>query len=115
MEGVYIIYAGGFKTYLYDKVVMYYIEDVKYPDSCVIKLIDELLRSIYSKTTFYCHNIGGFDIIFLIKVLVDYNESNRDKYELSFKFRDNIILAITIIKVELVEYLKTIIQLCYTI
>lgn len=75
---------------------MYYVEDVNNPDSGVVKLIDELLRSKYSKTTFYCHNLGGYDVIFLIKVLVDYNKSHTDQYELSFKFRDDRILGITI-------------------
>lgn len=80
---------------------MYYIEDLKKPHLSVLKLIDELLRSKYSKTTFYCHNLGGFDIYFLIKVLVDYNNKNKeDKYVLSFNFRDNVILRITIRKGE---------------
>ena len=103
-EGNYKIYAGGFKSYLDNKLTMYYIEDVKYPDLCVLNLVDELLRSKYSKTTFYCHNLGGFDVIFLIKVLVDYNENSHNldklgnivKYDLSFMFRDSRILAITI-------------------
>ena len=64
-EGVYKIYAGGFKTYLDNKVTMYYVEDVKHPELRVVKLVDELLRSRYSKTAFYCHNLGGFDVIFL--------------------------------------------------
>lgn len=98
IDGTHKIYAGGFKTYLDNKPTTYYLEDIKHPELCVLKLIDELLRSKYSKTTFYCHNLGGFHAIFLIKVLVDYNKSNSDKYELSFKFRDNVILAITISK-----------------
>ena len=62
-------------------------------------MIDELLRSKYSKTTFYCHNLGGFGIIFLLKILVYHNKYNpMDKYDLSFKFRDNKILSITIWK-----------------
>lgn len=78
---------------------MYYIEDVNHPEITVLKMIDELLRSKYSKTTFYCHNLGGFDIIFLLKMLVDHNKVNSiNKYDLSFKFRDNKILSITIWK-----------------
>lgn len=97
-NGLYKIYAGGFKTYLDNKSTTYYLENPEYSEVCVLKLINELLRSKYSKTTFYCHNLGGFDVIFLIKVLVDYNETHENKYELSFKFRDNRILAITISK-----------------
>lgn len=57
-----------------------------------------MLTSKYSKTTFYYHNVWGYDVIFIVKVLVDYYESHRDKYELSFKFRDNVILSMTIRK-----------------
>jgi hypothetical protein len=79
---------------------MYYINEGDSSDSVVLNLVNELLRSKYSKTTFYCHNLGGFDVIFLIKVLVDYNDNNNnnEKYDLSFKFRENTILSITITK-----------------
>lgn len=97
-EGFQKIYAGGFKSYLENKATMYYIEDVKNPDLSVLKLVNELLRSKYSKTTFYCHNLRCLGFIYLTKVLVDYNESNKDKYEVSFKYRDHFILSLIITK-----------------
>ena len=93
-DGSYKVYAAGFKTYLEENATMFYMKDSH--DSVILELVDGLLRSKYSKTTFYCHNLGGFDVVFLLKVLVDYNESNENKYGLSFKFRDNNILSITI-------------------
>lgn len=68
-DNTYKVYLGGFKTYLEDKACMYYIENKDDSDSVIITMIDELLRSKYSKTTFYCHNLGGFDVIFLLKLL----------------------------------------------
>lgn len=97
-DHVYKVYAAGFKTYLDNNVTTYYTDNKDSSDVVVLKLVDELLRSKYSKTTFYCHNLGGFDVIFLLKVLVDYNDKHDNKYDLSFKFRDNNILSITISK-----------------
>lgn len=37
-------------------------------------MIDELIRTKYSDITFYCHNLGGYDIVFILKILYDYNE-----------------------------------------
>lgn len=48
-------------------------------------MIDELLRSKYQNVRFYCHNMGGYDIYFILKVLADYNKVNSTtKYELSY-------------------------------
>lgn len=41
----------------------------------VIKMITELLRTKYDKTTFYCHNLGGFDVVFLLKELITFNQN----------------------------------------
>lgn len=93
------MYACGFKSYLDDRPTTYYVEHSEDSDTIVLKLINELLRSKYSKTTFYCHNLGGFDIVFVLKILVDYNQFHKDnQYDLSFKFRDNKILSIIIKK-----------------
>lgn len=86
---------------------MYYIKDPKKPQEVVIELVNELLRTKYNKTTFYCHNLAGFDVVFLLKVLIDYNQSvakedikeekkAKKMYKLSFKFRDNRIISLTI-------------------
>ena len=67
--------------------------------SIPLKLINELLRTIYSNHTFYCHNLAGYDIIFILKILNDYNEANpNDKYQISCLMRKENILKITIKK-----------------
>ena len=92
------VYAAGFKTNLDDGVTMFYTDNKDSTDSVVLKLVNELLRSKYNQTIFYCHNLAGFDVIFMLKVLVDYNNSNNNEYKFDFKFRDNNILSITITK-----------------
>jgi len=100
-SGEYKIYCLGFKTNLDDRTVIYYINEQGL-DSCniVIQLIDELLRPKYQNITFYCHNLGRYDIVFIIKVLTEYNENNLNinKYNLNYTFRDDKILKVTISK-----------------
>ena len=99
-DGTNKIYALGFKSYVNKERTVYYIEDEYKSDDLVLKLINELLTSKYSKTIFYCHNFGGYDVIFILKVLISYNSRCEDseKYNLSFNFRDNRILSMTIKK-----------------
>jgi len=77
---------------------MFYAENKDNTDSVVIKLVDELFKSKYDLTTFYCHNLGGFHVVFMLKILVDYNVVNSEQYKFEVKHRDNSILSITIHK-----------------
>jgi hypothetical protein len=74
-------------------------------DKVILDLIDELLKSKYKDIKFYCHNLGGFDVIFLIGTFIRYNEANeanetneKDSYKMDYIFRDKSILKITISK-----------------
>lgn len=106
-QGKYEIYCLGFKTNLSELPVTYYVdknisEDGKVTynsDEIVLNLINELLRPKYDHITFYCHNFGKFDVVFILKVLTSYNDNNMDKYNLTPVFRDNSILSLTITKV----------------
>ena len=55
------VYAGGFKTNLAKDPVMYYLENGISSEALIIKLVNELFRSVYNDTTFYCHNFGRYD------------------------------------------------------
>ncbi len=88
-----------------DRPVTYYVDKTydsekrKYvynSKEIVLNLIDELLKPKYNKITFYCHNFGGFDVVF-IKVILEYNDIHPDtRYKLDIMFRDNRILSIKI-------------------
>lgn len=99
-NNVHEIYALGFRTKLDSEPVVYYINDKYDSDTLVLTMIDELLRSKYSDITFYCHNLGGYDVIFILKILNNYNDNkdNKEKYKLSFRLRDNKVIKLKITK-----------------
>lgn len=93
------VYALGYKTNLGEEAVTYYIEKVIYSD--VLNLINVLLIARYRTVNFYCHNLGGYDIVFIIKVLTDFVYSctnEKDRYKINCIFRDDRILKVTISK-----------------
>ncbi len=103
-KDIYEVYALGFRTKLSNEPVTYYIGDSyqeKDSSTLVLSTIDELLRSKYSDITFYCHNLGGYDVVFILKILYDYNESILDndlKYKIFPILRDDKIIKLTIKK-----------------
>lgn len=53
-------------------------------------MVNELLRPKYDGITFYCHNLGGYDIVSILKGLYVYNDQNsKDKYKISCILRDD--------------------------
>ena len=96
-DNVYRIYSIGFMTNLQANPVTYYVEkDNLNSGKVVLNLIDELLRPKYSNIVFYCHNLGGFDIVFILKTLYNYNDntSNMDKYSISCVLKDDRIMKV---------------------
>ena len=75
---IYRVYACGFKTSLSEEVTTYYIDKTYNSYQLVLDFINELLRSKYSKINFYCHNLGDFDVVFLLRVLIHYNIHNTE-------------------------------------
>ena len=98
------IYALGFKTKLDASPVTYYIDNsngkTNNSREIVLTMINELLRPKYNNITFYCHNLGGYDVIYFLKVLNDYNQdsNNIEKYKISQILRDDKIIRLTIRK-----------------
>lgn len=99
------VYAAGFKTNLSDVPVIYYLTGDLTPNDLIIKLVNELFRDKYSRTIFYCHNLGRHDIVYIINALHDYNDKCDNqgitdcKYHMSYNHRDKDIINITITKV----------------
>ncbi|KAF1934493.1 hypothetical protein EJ02DRAFT_493133, partial [Clathrospora elynae] len=99
-EGIQNICALGFKTNLQDKPVVYYInEDDLDSTKIVLEMINELIRPKYNKTMFYCHNLSGYDIVFILKILCTHNENSDDKYNIKTILRNDKIIQLTISKV----------------
>lgn len=78
--------------------MIYYIDNSINSHELVLKLVNELLRPKYNDIKFYCHNLGGFDIVFILKVLTDHNDNNNDEYKINCILRDDKILIVTISK-----------------
>lgn len=94
------VYALGFYTNLDLKPVLYYIDKESLDSNkLIITCINEMLRSKYQGVTFYAHNLGKFDVVFIIKALLEHNKlKGSEDYKLETVCRDDIILKLKIKK-----------------
>jgi len=82
-DGIKKIYALGFKSNLDKSEKTFYISDYGYDSSkLVLKFIEEISRDKYSNVVFYCHNLGGYVVYFLLKVIKKQNLKD-DTYKLT--------------------------------
>lgn len=63
----------------------------------IINCFDSILVSKYTGYTFYTHNLGKFDITFILKTLVASSRRNSDS-KLEFISRDDLILCLKVSK-----------------
>lgn len=78
-------------------VKTYYLEPKQSSEELVITCINEMLKTKYHNTRFYTHNLGGFDVIFILKILCDYNQkAGEEVYKLKTVHKDNRILKLSI-------------------
>ena len=94
------VYALGFFTNLDSEPILYYIDKENLDSNkLIITCINEMLRSKYSGITFYAHNLGQFDVVFIIKALLEHNKlKGCEDYKLETVCRDDIILKLKIKK-----------------
>ena len=97
-DNTFKIYALGFKTNLDEKSTIYYIDKNDLDSNKIIfSLVDELLRPKYENVKFNCHNLGGFDIVYILNALFIYNDNNKDnKYSIDCILRDDKIIKLKI-------------------
>jgi hypothetical protein len=55
-----------------------------------------MLSEKYNNYIFYIHNLGRFDIVFILKTLLKTNSIYPDKYSYNLNFREDLILSIEI-------------------
>ena len=88
-------YSIGFKIFK-GEIKMFYIKPNQTSDELILECINNLLVHAYHKYTFYVHNFNGYDSIFILKVLLNYNYKNNDYYKIDTIFRDNRIIKLTV-------------------
>jgi DNA polymerase type B, organellar and viral len=79
------VFAIGFATS--KKTEMFYLTDyfdntLEGSNQLVLKCIQEILQPEFNGYTFYVHNLGKFDAIFLQKIILDFNTQSIDKAKL---------------------------------
>lgn len=104
---VYRVYCGGFMSKIDGRQpVITYLDIEKFNgsnyelfDDVIYSIINQLLNHKYKDFKFYCHNLGGYNIIFVLGALLRYNDNNpEDVYKINCVFRDKKIIKITISK-----------------
>lgn len=97
-DGMNKVYAIGYMTLLDKYPNLFYILDHESnSELLILNCIDSLLISKYNNFTFYAHNGGRFDFIFIYNILLKYNEKRGfDYYKLSISTREDSILKLTI-------------------
>ena len=89
------VYAIGY--YANKKLETFYISKDYDSDNLIIQCLDSILKESYNNYTFYLHNFGNYDAIFMLKVILD----NPNKYIYKpegFIMRDGRIFCLTIAK-----------------
>ena len=94
------VYALGFITKMRN-ISMYYLTDffkntIEGSNKLVLKCLDDMLVDQYHNFIFYVHNLGKFDVVFLYKILLDYNLIVKNKYILQPLYRNNQIIRLTV-------------------
>lgn len=94
------VYAAGLYTKLDKKPITFYIDkNTLNSYDLIYSLVDELFKYKYKDIKFYCHNLGGFDVVYMLKALLEYNVvKNKTVYEIDVICRKDVILKANIIK-----------------
>ena len=112
IDGLSKVFCIGYSTILdKNRVNSFYLSD--YSPSLdsnllIILCIDSLLIPKYNNFIFYIHNLGKFDVIFLYKVLKEFNlKKKQEYYKLNSIFRDDVMIKLTIkVKVSSRKFIK---------
>lgn len=97
----FITNLGAFNAENFNDLTTYYLTD-HFPNTLdgsaclVLKCIDSMLIPKYNKFYFYVHNLGRFDVVFLFKILLDYNLNVEEKYIVEPLYRDNQIIRLVL-------------------
>jgi hypothetical protein len=94
-EDMSYVYSLGFKI-MEGEEKLFYLNNNQSSEELIIECIKSMVINKYDNYIFYVHNLSGFDIIFILKALVEYNAKNENYFILEPIFRDNKIIKLTI-------------------
>jgi hypothetical protein len=111
LDGLDKVYSIGFSTFIEKHSHTFYLTDISSildSNYLIIHCINSMLVSKYHNHFLYAHNLGKFDLVFLYKVLKEYNlHLNKEYYIMKTIFRDDIMIKLTIsIKLSNKKYIK---------
>jgi len=89
------VYALGYKI-LNDNKKMFFKSNSQSSYELIIECINSMLISKYNGFTFYVHNFSGFDVVFILSALEEYNSNNNDYYKFYPIFRDDKIIKLSV-------------------
>jgi hypothetical protein len=98
-EGVAKCFAIGFYSNEFKECNTFYIEENLDSTILIHKCLTEIFKQRYNKNVFYVHNLGRFDAPFIIKALIDFNQTDEGKnnpYSWNETTRDSDILKLVI-------------------
>lgn len=95
-DGYAKVYAIGFVG-LHKNVKTYYLDNGITSEQLVLNCINDMLTNEYNGYTFYTHNLGRYDSIFLLKILIEENNKKGvNFYKLNTFSKDNKVLKLII-------------------
>lgn len=89
------VYALGYKVYD-DETKLFYKSESQSSGDLVRECIDSMLKPKYDGFIFFVHNFSGYDVVFLLSVLVEYNKREENYYTLDPIFRDERIIRLDV-------------------
>ncbi|EFQ24845.1 DNA polymerase (mitochondrion) [Colletotrichum graminicola M1.001] len=101
VDNISYVYSGGIYTNIDKNPKLFYLDPItRNSDELILSIIDHMGKKRYQGFKFYCHNLGKYDIYFILKVLTNFNKINKVvQYKIDTVMRDNVILSIKIKKV----------------
>lgn len=88
-------YALGFKVFK-GETKMFYKKPNQSSNDLIIECINSMLIPAYNNYIFYVHNLHGYDSVFIINALLEFNSKNNNFYIIKTIFRDNRIIKLTV-------------------
>lgn len=86
------VYAVGFKIFRGETRIFYKEPNIS-SEELLLECIREMLNK-YNNYTFYVHNFHGFDSIYIIKAIIEFNNKHSDHYKIGVIWRDKKMIKI---------------------